>query len=399
MTKTELEHMISLIDDRYIEEATEQKIIMKKRLGSIIPITVVAAAMICGVFFAVRPSETSVENLTASDVTTIASSAATDEYNENLPYYKYFYGDISEGIQRVNETPYYYVYIPNDLTVEVADFDFKYKPQGTIIYCGRYDTELTMNMKIHAGETAEGFPKIVDMWIYRDGPLNSDLPQDATPEVINGIDVYGYEDDNLYADFILNDQGYELTFSNIGYKEAYGITAMLIDRELAVDSFNNSQEFKRSAMTIDELCETSPFGKYVPNQKQFSDMPLMQGAVNGATDYAETRIGDDVVKKALYMGYSDQLGENKGKHIQLTYKWYSYVPVYFSTENIPVSLSELDMNTMMNYAETRKNPDEINSFDFRIDCNDCVIDVDAVCTADELWECLAVIKGVPANQT
>lgn len=51
MTEYELERMISLADDKYIEEAFEQKIQMKNRFPAAIPF-VAAAAVVCGLFFA-----------------------------------------------------------------------------------------------------------------------------------------------------------------------------------------------------------------------------------------------------------------------------------------------------------------------------------------------------------
>ena len=396
MTEFELEQMISLADDKYIEEAFEQKINVRRRFPVIIPIA--AAAVVCGLFFAARPAETEIENMVASEVTTAVEEL--DEYNGNLRYWKYFDGDMSNAICRINEKAYYYVYIPNDYTEEISAFDFKYKPHGAVVYCDRYDAEIKLNMTINAGETEEGYPKVVNLWIYRDGPLNSTVPENATPETINGVDIYGYEDsEDIYADFILNDQSYDVSFSNIGYKEAYEIIEMLIERQLAVDSFNAAKDFKQSGMMLEQLCEVQPFGMYVPRKSQISDMPLIKGDTNGLTDYVETKVDDEIVRKTLYMWYSDQLGENKGKQILLKYCQYNYEPVYFNEEVEPILLSDLDINKMMKYAETWKKPDEVNSFDFRVDCNEFVIDIEAVCTANELWECICAIKGEAMHQT
>lgn len=400
MTQHEVERMISLTDDKYIEEAFEQKIQVKKRFPIAVPFA--AAAVVCGLFFAARPNETELTDMVASEVTNVTTAVEElDEYNENLRYWKYFDGDKDTALPRGTHPDFIYakVFLPNDYTEKIADFDFGYKPSGAIIYMDEYEVPNNISFTISAGKTKEGFEKTALFGINNAYEI-TEKEEHFTPEILNGIEIYGYEnEEDLCADFIMNEQMYSIDFFNIGYKEAVEIIEMIIERNLTIESFDTTKEFKRSGMTLEQLFEVEPFGKYVPRKSQISDMPLMKCDTNGLTDYVETRVDDKVVRKTMYMWYSDQLGENKGKQILLKYREYNYEPIYFNDEDIPVLLSDLDMNKIMEYAETWKKSDEINSFDFRVDCGECIIDIEAVCTADELWECICAIKGEAVHQT
>ncbi len=401
MTRQDVERMISLADDKYIEEAFEQKIQIKNRFPIAIPI-VATAAVVCGLFFAARQHETEIDNMIASEVTNVTTTVEElDEYNENLRYWKYFDGDKDTSLPRGTHPDFIYtkVFLPNDYTEKIADFDFGYRPSGAVIYIDENNVPNNITFSISAGKTKEGFEKTA-LFGINNAYMITEKEEHFSPETLNGVEIYGYEnEDDLCADFIMNEQMYSIDFSNIGYKEAVEIIEMIIERNLTIESFDTTKDFKRSGMTLEQLCEIQPFGKYVPKKSQISDMPLMKGDTNGLTDYVETKVDDEIVRKTMYMWYSDQLGENTGKQILLKYCEYNYEPVYIKEQNSLIALSDLDMNKMMEYAETWKKPDEINSFKFRIDCHEFVIDVEAVCTADELWECICAIKGEAMQQT
>ncbi len=400
MTKQDVERMISLVDNKYIEEAFEQKIQPAKKIPVAVSFVAVAA-VVCGLFFAARQHETEIENMIASEVTNVTTVTELDEYNENLEYWKYFDGDKDTSLSRGTHPDFIYskVFIPNDYTEKIVDFDFGYRPSGAVIYMDENNVPNNLTFSINAGKTKEGFEKTA-LFGINNAYIISEKEEHFPPEILNGVEIYGYEnEEDLCVDFIMNEQMYSIDFSNIGYKEAVEIIEMIIESNLTIESFDTTKDFKRSGMTLEQLFEIQPFGKYVPRKSQISDMPLMKGDTNGLTDYVETKVDDKIVRRTMYMWYSDQLGENKGKQILLKYCEYNYEPVYFKKEHIPITLSALDMNKMMEYAEMWKKPDEINSFDFRVDCGEFVIDIEAVCTANELWECICAIKGEAMQQT
>ena len=135
MTEYELERMISLADDKYIEEAFEQKIKPVRKIPVAIPFAA-AAAVVCGLFFAARPAETGIDNMVASEVTDVTTVTELDEYNENLRYWKYFDGDDDTALPRGTHPDFIYakILIPNDYTEEIVNFDFGYRPSGAVIY-------------------------------------------------------------------------------------------------------------------------------------------------------------------------------------------------------------------------------------------------------------------------
>ncbi|MBR4096189.1 MAG: hypothetical protein IKK42_02660 [Oscillospiraceae bacterium] len=399
MTEYELERMISLADDKYIEEAFEQIIKPAKRFPAVLPF-VAAAAVVCGLFFAARHNETSVNDMVASEITDITTVTELDEYNENLRYWKYFDGDDDTALPRGTHPDLIYskVFIPNDYTEEIVSFDFGYRPSGAVIYMDENGVPNNLTFSINAGKTKEGFEKTALFGINNAYEI-TEKEEHFTPEILNGVEIYGYEtEEDLCADFIMNEQMYSIDFSNIGYKEAVEMIEMIIESNLTIESFDTTKDFKQSGMTLGQLWNIEPFGKFVPRKRQFGDMTLMEGDTNGLTDYVETKVNDKIVRKTMYMWYSDQLGENTGKQILLKYCQYNYQLIYFNEKNEPILLSDLDMNKMMECAETWKKPDEINSFDFRVDCGECIIDIEAVCTADELWECICAIKGEEMHQ-
>ena len=579
MTRYELERMISLADDKYIEEAFEQKIKPARKFSAAIPFAA-AAAVVCGLFFAARHHEMKIDDMVATEVTDITTVTELDEYNENLRYWKYFDGDKETALPRGTHPDLIYskVFIPNDYTEEIVDFDFGYRPSGAVVYMDENGVPNNLTFSINAGKTKEGFEKtalfginnayeltekeehftpeilngveiygyeteedlcadfimneqmysidfsnigykeavkMIEMIIesnlsidtfdiskgtiskqygenlqyqkYFDGdkseaiiqpehtdyysvnlpdeyikgiinlnfdrdPLESSLhfgrndniiyfstnlpnrylstfnnvylqvypiydeqpifPENASPEIINGVEVYGYEANDIFdstaeekrtefkADFVIGNYGYSLLFLDVGYKEAYEITEMLIERKLTIDEFYSAEDFKQSGMTLGQLWNIEPFGKFVPRKRQIGDMTLIEGDTNGLTDYVETKVDDEIVRKTMYMWYSDMLGENTGKEILFKFQSYNYEFQYCNAADTPVYIFDLVRSMMKGYAAEDKPADEINNFDFRVDCGECIIDIKATCTEEELWECLtSIMREATAQMT
>ena len=263
MTQRDVERMISLADDKYIEEAFEQKIPMKKRFPAVLPF-VTAAAVVCGLFFAARHHEMKIDDMIAAEVTDVTTVTELDEYNDNLRYWKYFDGDTSiiEEIQYEKES---LVYIfQNAYTQSCTDLPFEYKANGLQIYCDEKENPLYMHITISNGETAEGFPKIFGLWVTNCGTPFIGYPlENSTPENINGIDVYGFEvgDGNLDAYFNIDGIGYTAAFNNMTYKDAYEAIEMLIERKLSITDFDISKGIILTNYKFDNL--TSSYMLYL----------------------------------------------------------------------------------------------------------------------------------------
>lgn len=241
MTQQELERMISLADDKYIEEAFEHKIQPARRFPITIPF-VAAAAVVCGLFFAARPAETKIENMVASEVTGVATAVEElDEYNENLRYWKYFDGDDDTALPRGIPPDFIYakVIFPNDYTEEIVDFG--YRPSGAVIYVDENNVPNNLTFSINAGKTKEGFEKTALFGINNAYEI-TEKEEHFTPEILNGVEIYGYETEAyLCADFIMNEQMYSINFSNIGYKEAVEMIEMIIESKLSIADFDISK--------------------------------------------------------------------------------------------------------------------------------------------------------------
>ena len=242
MTEHELERMISLADDKYIEEVFEQNIQIKNRFPVAIPF--VAAAVVCGLFFAARPTETKIENMVASESTGVTTAVEElDEYNENLRYWKYFDGDDDTALPRGTHPDFIYakILIPNDYTEEIVNFDFGYRPSGAVIYVDENNVPNNLTFSINAGKTKEGFEKTALFGINNAYEI-TEKEEHFMPEILNGVEIYGYETEAyLCADFIMNEQMYSIDFSNIGYKEAVEIIEMVIESKISIADFDISK--------------------------------------------------------------------------------------------------------------------------------------------------------------
>lgn len=243
MTEHEIERMISLADDKYIEEVFEQNIQIKNRFPVAIPF-VAAAAVVCGLFFAAHPTETKIENMVASEVTGVTTAVEElDEYNENLRYWKYFDGDDDTALPRGTPPDFIYakILIPNDYTEEIVNFDFGYRPSGAVIYVDENNVPNNLTFSINAGKTKEGFEKTALFGINNAYEI-TEKEEHFTPEILSGVEIYGYETEAyLCADFIMNEQMYSINFSNIGYKEAVEIIEMIIESKLSIADFDISK--------------------------------------------------------------------------------------------------------------------------------------------------------------
>lgn len=269
MTQQEVERMISLADDKYIEEVFEQNIQMKKRFPIAIPF-VAAAAVVCGLFFAARPAETGIENMVASEPTGVTTAVeALDEYNENLRYWKYFDGDKDTALPRGIPPDFIYakVIFPNDYTEKIVNFDFGYRPSGAVIYVDENNVPNNLTFSINAGKTKEGFEKTALFGINNTYEI-TEKEEHFTPEILNGVEIYGYETEAyLCADFIMNEQMYSINFSNIGYKEAVEMIEMVIESKISIADFDIS---KGTILT-----------QYKLGNLSFSSLPYLTAPVNG----------------------------------------------------------------------------------------------------------------------
>ena len=357
---------------------------------------------------AVEMIEMIIESNLSIDTFDISNGTISKQYGENLQYQKYFDGDKSEAIIQPERNSYYHVALPDDYTKEILNLGSAYESVGAMISFDKNDAVTYFNTDIFPnGSSNFARVHLLIYPIYTEQPI---LPENGTPETINGVEVYGFEsgansyideqrESVLQADFIIGNYGYSALLFSMDYKEAYDFTEMLIKRKLTIDEFNTAEDFRQSGMTLGQLWNIEPFGKFVPRKRQFGDMTLMEGDTNGLTDYVETKVDDEIVRKTMYMWYSDMLGENAGKEILFKFQSYNYEFNYWYDEDKPVYIFELVRSMMKHYAAEDKPADEINSFDFRIDCGECIIDVKATCTEEELWECLTSIMREATQQT
>lgn len=214
------------------------------------------------------------------------------------------------------------------------------------------------------------------------------------PKELCGVQVYGAEevrwDDTynaLYLDFVNGGIAYSLYFYRMDYKDAIGIAAGIIGSGLSADDFDPSQaEFsafteKIGADRLRELNEKSVFAGYIPTADSIGDMKLFSGDGYGSYVTEKQR---DMFKYRLFLHYRPEKNK-KGGLIELNY-------LSGHDENSDaVPIEELSKEYLEEYGKNSINPDS-TLYKFDIEIGGFYIQVYAVCSPDELWQCLCLIE-------
>ncbi len=220
------------------------------------------------------------------------------------------------------------------------------------------------------------------------------------PKELCGVQVYGAEevhwdgtDNALYLDFVNGGIAYSLYFYRMDYKDAIDIAAGIIQSGLSANDFDpEAAEFsvfteKIGADRLRELNEESVFAGYIPTADSIGDMKLFSGDGYGSFVTNKQR---DMFKYRLFLHYRPEKNKQGGL-IELNY-------LSGHDENSDaVPIEELSKEYLEEYGKNSINPDStLYKFDIEVDGFD--IQVYAVCSPDELWQCLCLIEPKLADR-
>ncbi|MBP1559915.1 MAG: M23 family metallopeptidase [Oscillospiraceae bacterium] len=412
MTKRDIERMVSLADDQYIDELFEQKVRGRKRYPAVWLGTAAAAALalFAGGMLSGDDSGTldglqsiTVETTTLSAVVPVGEvlpEAVSKEnipvdYDENFDYSVYFSRD---DFEQVNEdcdfTDDYFdfdeTYLESIIPFDVSEFPNVY---GSVCVD---ENNVPLNIRL---DFVDSYGEKVDSK-YMNVVVNSKCFwftfKGLEPVQRMGVDIYGCdltdrsEKKTLGAYFVLDGKYYTLYMVNMTYEEAIGVIDRLILSGFSADSFDLSKgtEYRTDsrAVTLAEANEIEPFARYIPQVSKIGDMEFSE-----RSEYTASFEGGEMKYHEVRVEYCYMDDYEIKRNIAAYYRKYDVEEYYES----PASAVRLD-------ALTRDNLDGIARFEidgetsfyrFYISIEDFYILVVASCSPDELWSYISEING------
>lgn len=395
MNKNELNRMISLADEKYVDEIFEDRI-YGKRKNIFVTFTAAAAALavILGAGFiaantvrAPNISETMPSGFTAAmpddllideafDYSRFFENKITEQEIESL--YK---EEIIVGGNSDKKTDF-----GNDATRRAMPFDTSIFNSTSSTFF--YDLEDNVEfISIHLGKNMSVTDdieqlKMCDIVVFKESELLSKLNlENYFPVQRFGVGVYGFETntskgDNKAAIFCANGSEYMISGGqSMTYDEMGTIIDAVISNGISANSFDLSAGYGYDIVTenisLAEANTVEPFEGYIPQSEIFS--------LERSVSYLTFRENDEIVSQLMIFTFTHP----SGGYIDLNY--------YTNNEMNPYSYDRI-------ISIWNITPEAISVFydneeyNFTVDCGEFMINVTAKCTADELWAYIENIR-------
>lgn len=401
--------MVSLADERYVDEMLEERIVLHGRKKSSFPALAASAAAMALVLGGIWHFANTA-GLSPEDGTPVTHSAAdtvfTAEEEQTFDYEVLFKNKYS-----------------GELPISFNVFNSKTRNKGSLAFDGEYALSILPfkaegfwekrnqfylypdeNGEIFGGiiylesefdETASPKFKCININMGRDGTLSHSFPiEDTVPALRFGTALYCYDDtgaylsdvysSNLKAYFVIGDMEYAVETCNISAAETGEIIDSIIDSGLSPDSFDISRAYGFEDITAeisyDRANATEPFTGYVP---------VVDGILYLYTDsvtYDVQKVNGEVTGQYMAVVYTDNTDD--GERIKFDY----YTTGYFGREPFENTADLYDIA-----------PEGIDAFmtdgeyKFTADCGKFMINVTAKCSADKLMKYIDAIRGGTYN--
>lgn len=423
MNKKEIEKMISLADDSYIEEMFTTKLYERKRHGAawIAAAAAVAVAVgAAGIAINFANSDKIVAGLqdiitdTETDTSALENAVSTDflQYRINCgDYFKnkpddeahYYYYLLEEGVDITSYDPVYRFsaeYLDSIVRFEREDF---HTIEGGL-QCDENDVPLHADIKLYNDDTVN-LP-MVHMVFYSDSSNLAHFDKSPySPEIFGVTELYGFDlseekdGSKLLACWKSGDTNYMFSSRGIGYDkfmEIIGAYTESSEGDFTLDSFDLNSGTYRSVSSYkgaSEMNSSSVFAGYIPDSSPFAGLSLYGTPQD--QNYGEVTFGGETVyrryRHLLVDPESYEIGNGSEKiYISLIYEWgeepysdtVSSAPVIPFEEITPEKLDEIRIDE--------------ESFGVRymfvIPVNDFTITVIAACDREQLLEAVEAIR-------
>ena len=338
MKRTDIERMISLADDRYIDEIFQDKITGRRR-NIFVTFTAVAAALALaagGISYFVStadrerditidtPAISMDDNVIVNETTVIAerpvdySELFKNKYDGEYPLYFNVYAESEFKNESTSA-------FEMDYAVSILPFKadgYTDKRSQFYVYLDENGDAFgaTVYLESEFDENASPKFKCININLGKDGKLSHNFPiEDTVPAKRFGADVYCFDDtaaytsdayqSNLKAYFAVGDTEYAVETCNISAAETGEIIDSIIQSGFSANSFDMSKaygfEHETTNINFDTANSTAPFAGYVPvvdsilylyQKGVIYDVQRVNGNVSGqymSVVYTDTTDGGD----------------------------------------------------------------------------------------------------------
>lgn len=422
MNKKEIEKMISLADDSYIEEMFTTKLYERKRHGAawIAAAAAVAVAVgAAGIAINSVNSDKIVADLqdiiteTETDTSVLENAVTAQDWSyrtNNKDYFKnepddeaeYYYGLLKRDMDFTSDGPVYRFsaeYLDSILRFERNDFPnieggLQCDESGVPIYAGiRLFDDDTKNLPM------------VNMVFYSDGSHFAGFDKSLyTSEIFGDTELCGFDlseekdGSKLLACWKSGDTNYMFSSRGIGYDkfmEIIGAYTEGSEGDFTLDSFDLNSGTYRSVSSYkgaSEMNSSSVFAGYVPDGSPFAGLSLYGTPQD--QNYGEVTLGGETVyrryRHLLVDPESYEIGNGSEKiYISLIYEW-GEEPNSDTVISAPVI--PFEEITPEKLDEIRTDEDYREKYCFVIPVNDFTITVLAACDREQILEAVEAIR-------
>ncbi|MCM1328232.1 MAG: hypothetical protein NC253_02230 [Ruminococcus sp.] len=393
MRKDDIERMISLADEKYVEE-----MFIEKATGGRRNIALSFAAAAAGIAVFIGGVYYLVDHAGNDGKIVDGTSIAANEID--VDYSRYFQntGDAAEVIDGewalesagiscyFSDSEYVKQTVPFDIggfANASCDFYYDYKDEVKAVSVLASDSDNAAN---------DYTQKAVGVLAFKKGELFPYLHLENCKSTKRfDVDVYGFDvrSEDGAAGFIFESGGkeYYIAGRNIGYDELGAVMDSIILNGFWTDGFDTSKAEMEyydinTEINLEQANTVQPFAGHVPQVKNIGDMTL-----NGKVAYNAGRDeADGIVPKYLYFTYYD--GENKDICLQ----YFTAAAEDIQPLENAVALDDIDVNILSGF-----NKDGNHSF--TIDCGEFKVNIwSNGCTEEELLNAADKIKGTDYSE-
>ena len=412
MNKNDLERMLSLADDRYVEELFSEKISMSKRRPYALFAGCAAAliAVAAGINLLVGDPGGSDDITDLNRIqteTTFTESAlplsGIDGENENSEYRMYFKKAPENTIDVQNyDTGGLRYEFTGDYVREVVPFETdRYHDTLAGIFCDNEGNPVNTVIQFRNDYIVFQLNDGMNITINENGEL---FPQysleEYTPVKRFGVDVYGFEmpadkyGNSLYLYFVSGGRGYSISFYNgASYDEAGAVMDAIILNGLSSSDFDLSKGIKKGTVhekiSLDEANKLEDFEGFIPNIETFR---ADEGNYVLASSTFYSKSTNDI-SEGQQVTLKYQLEQDENTYILMNYDTiFDVDPQGFMS----IKIDDLDMESIEKFSSTisNKNNETYPYYSFTIIFDDFHIFVSAQnCSADTLWNILSQIPN------
>lgn len=387
MKRTDIERMISLADDRYIDEIFQDKITGKRRNIFVTFAAVAAAlALVAGGIGYLVSNAGNADKITVDDP--IVTEVGVADYSL---YFQNKTGGVSDGYVSVRDY--------NDLTYVVTD---KSELDGIL----PFDTEdiFSITADVLCSSRNNDVPYAADVrFSYNDfskvniiackegGLSNLDI-ENAVPVKLGDIDVYGFDltennyDTCLEAYFVSNGTEYIVSGKNVSHSKLGSIIYGIIyngfsPKNIDISNARLDYVYRSEDVSIEEANLLEPFAGLIP--QPLDGFVLYRGVT---CTYRETSRSSELYSLAVTFADVPNLPNTRcNKSIQL----------YYSTEykiaDYCIKIYNLIPPVIEPLFHDGSDP---NGGQFTVDFGNFLVEIQAEhCSTDEVWAYIEAIKS------